>query len=188
MKCSTIISTAAVFLGLCLLLGAGSFALAQEHWGLQFQGNLNGYNEVPSVITTGSAQVTVAVASNQESLTVTLNFKLPSSDTLQSAALYLGQPGTTGGLVAYICGGGSQPACPATSPVTATIANTTADVPGIPAQGLAAGDLASVIQATEKGAVYVNVYTSQFPAPTTGTTGGEMRGQLTPGFGFGGAL
>lgn len=167
---------------MCLLLGAGSFGLAQEHSVGQFQANLNGYNEVPSIITTASGQVTVAVASNQDSLTVTLNFtKLPNTDTAQSAALYLGLPGTTGGVVAWICGGGSKPSCPttATGSVTATIATT--DVLAVTSQGLTAGDLASVIQGMGSGAVYVNVIASNFK-------NGEIRGQLAPGFSFGNVL
>lgn len=162
-------------LGLCLLVGAGTFAYAQEHGPGQSQANLNGYNELPAVLTTGSGQVTVTVASNQDSLAVTLNFtKLVG--TTPSASLYLGLPGTIGGLIAQICGASPLPACSTTSSTTATI--TSSDVAGIAAQGLAKGDLASVIQAIRSGAVYVNIDTSTFPT-------GEIRGQLGFGFGFG---
>jgi hypothetical protein len=51
---------------------------------------------------------------------------------------------------------------------------TSADVLAIAAQGLAAGDLASLIQAMGDGAVYVNVNTDKF-------INGEIRGQLGRG-------
>lgn len=162
-------------LGLCVLVSAATFAAAQEHGVGQFQANLKGYNEVPSVLTTGSGQVTVAVASNQDSLSITLNLtKLVG--TAPSAGLYLATPGTTGGLIAPICGASPLPACSTDSSTTATI--TSSDVAAIAAQGLAKGDLASVIEAIENGAVYVNVNSSAF-------SNGEIRGQLGPAFGFG---
>jgi hypothetical protein len=52
------------------------------------------------------------------------------------------------------------------------------DIAAIMAQGLTAGDIASVIQAIANGAVYVNVLTNKFP-------NGEIRGQLGRGFGVG---
>lgn len=42
----------------------------------------------------------------------------------------------------------------------------------IPAQGLTAGDLKSLIAAIRSGSAYVNVHTTRFPA-------GEIRGQLS---------
>jgi hypothetical protein len=120
--------------------------------------------------------VTVAVSSDQTSLDVTLKFgKLLG--VAQSASLYLGSPATTGGAVAALCGG-SAPACPTAAEGTVTITLTASDVLAVKAQGLAAGDLASVIQALANGAIYVNVVTDKF-------TNGEIRGQLGRGFSFG---
>lgn len=163
-------------LGFCLLTLTATFGFAGDGSQGMFKANLNGYNEVPSVVTPGSGQVTVAPSSDGKSLNITLNFtKL--AGVAQSAGLYLGNPATTGGLIAPICGG-TKPSCPTTADGTVTITIAAADVVAIAAQGLAAGDLASVIQAISNGAVYVNVLTNKFAS-------GEIRGQLGRGFGLG---
>jgi hypothetical protein len=169
--------------GLCLLLGTATLVIAddnQQGQG-QFKADLNGYNEVPAVLTTGSGQLALTLSSDQKSLEVTLKFtKLVG--VAQSAGLYLGFPGTTGGLIAPICGG-TKPTCPTAAAGTVTTTITAGDVPAIAAQGLTAGDLASVIQAVMNGAAYVNVLTNKF-------TNGEIRAQVQRGFdlgsGFGG--
>lgn len=161
---------------LCVLLATATLALANDPGNGQYKANLSGYNEVPAVLTTGSGQVTVAVSSDQTMLNVTLNFS-KLAGVAQSASLYLGSTGTLGGAVAPICGG-TKPACPTTADGTATIALSASDVLAVTAQGLAAGDLASVIQALENGEIYVNVVTTKFPT-------GEIRGQLGQGFSFG---
>jgi len=160
---------------LCLLT-MPTLALAKGHGEGQFKADLTGYNEVPAVVTTGSGQVTIAVSSDQTSLNVTLNFT-DLVGVAQSANLYLGLPGTIGGAVAPICGT-TKPACPTTADGTVTITLSASDVLAITAQGLAAGDLATAIQALANGAIYVNVTTTTFP-------NGEIRGQLGRGFGFG---
>jgi len=164
--------------GLCLLIGSATFVVADDNdQGLgQFKADLNGYNEVPAVLTTGSGQLTLTVSSDQKSLDVTLKFtKL--AGVAQSAGLYLGFPGTTGGLMAPICGG-TKPACPTAAAGTVTTTITAGDVLAIAAQGLTTGDLASVIQAVMNGAAYVNLLTNKF-------TNGEIRAQVQRGFDFG---
>ena len=158
---------------LCLLSAATLFA-GPEHGSSHFQANLSGYAEVPAVVTTGSAEATITVASDESSLTVTLKFtKL--AGTPSAAGLYLGLPATTGGLIAPLCGASPLPACTSDTSITTTIKGT--DIAGISAQGLNKGDLASVIKALSTGAVYLNVVTSTFP-------NGEIRGQVIRGFGF----
>jgi hypothetical protein len=159
----------------CLLLASVALAQPNEPFNGQFRANLTGYNEVPAVLTTGLGQLTVAASSDQTALNVTLNFnKLVG--VAQSASLYLGSSGTIGGTVALLCGG-TAPACPATADGTVTITLSASDVLAIPAQGLAAGDLASALQALANGAIYVNVITSKF-------ANGEIRGQVSRGFFF----
>ncbi len=159
-----------------LLVGTSIFAFGEDRGSGQFKGDLNGYNVVPAILTTGSGQVTVGVSSDQKSLSITLSFtKLEG--VAQSAGLYLGLPATTGGIFAPICGG-TKPACPTTADGSVTTTLAAGDVAAIPAQGLAAGDLASVIQALANGAVYVNIITSKF-------ANGEIRGQSGRGFSFG---
>ena len=156
----------------CAHLATATLALASAPAKGQFKADLTGFNEVPAVLTTGSGQVTVAPSSDQKSLAVTLNFtKLVG--VAQSASLYLGLPSTTGGAVALICGG-TKPACPTTADGTVTITLSANDVLAVPAQGLAAADLASALEALANGSIYVNVITNKFPS-------GEVRGQLGRG-------
>jgi hypothetical protein len=159
-----------------LLLVTASLPGAESHGAGQFKSVLTGFSEVPAILTTGSGQVTLAVSSDQKALDVTLKFsKLVG--VAQSANLYLGLPGTVGGTIAPICGG-TKPACPTTADGSVTVTLAAADVAAIAAQGLTAGDLASVIHAIANGAVYVNVITSKF-------ANGEIRGQIVRGFEFG---
>ena len=161
----------------CILLTTATLALADDDSGHgQFKADLTGYNEVPAVVTTASGQVTVAVSSDQTELNVTLNFS-KLLGVAQSASLYLGSSATTGGVVATLCGG-TTPACPTAADGMVTVTLSASDVLAVAAQGLAAGDPASVIQALANGALYVNVVTTKFP-------NGEIRGQLGRGFSFG---
>jgi hypothetical protein len=156
------------------LLAFAAIAAAKDNAHGNFKAGLSGDSEIPAVVTTGSGEVTVAVSSNQASLSITLDFsKLVG--VAMSSGLYLGLPATTGGVIAPICGG-TKPTCPAAATGTVTITLSASDVLAIPAQGLAAGDLASVLQALTNGAIYVNVITNKFP-------NGEIRGQLGRGNG-----
>jgi hypothetical protein len=151
-------------------------AAAEDHSEGQFKASLSGYNEVPSIASPGSGQVTLSVSSDQKSLSVTLNFA-QLAGVAQSAGLYFGLPATMGGLIAPICGG-TKATCPTTAAGTVTVTLAATDIAAIMAQGLTAGDIASVIHAIANGAVYVNVLTNKF-------ANGEIRGQLGRGFGLG---
>jgi hypothetical protein len=75
----------------------------------------------------------------------------------------------SGAVAAFLCGG-TKPACPAAGgTVSGTIV--AADVLAIPAQGLAAGDLAGLLKAMRAGVTYANVHTATFGS-------GEIRGQI----------
>jgi len=164
----------ALCLGACLASAAP--AVPNAHGNGQFKSALSGYSETPIVLTTGTGKITVAVSSDKTSLDITLTFsKLVG--VAQSASLFLGGPGSTGGAIAPICGG-TKPACPTAADGTVTVTLSASDIAAVPAQGLAAGDLASVITALTHGAIYANVITTKFP-------NGEIRGQVERGFSFG---
>jgi hypothetical protein len=157
-------------------LVASTLALADDHHdegdsqgGGAFNARLTGYNEIPAVLTTGAGKVRVIVSSDQTSLDVTLDFT-NLVGVAQSASLYLGLPGTAGGVAAHICGG-TKPACPTTASGAVTVTLASSDVLAISTQGLAVGDLTSFLQALSNNSIYANVLTNKFP-------NGEIRGQV----------
>ena len=107
-------------------------------------------------------------------ITFSLDFSDLSS-TLTVAHLHFAPSKVAGGVMIFLCGGGNQSACPATTSGTITAANVTG--PG--GQGIAAGDLDSALEAVHGNLSYANMHTTNFP-------GGEIRGQVRRGAGHGG--
>jgi len=142
---------------------------------------LTGYEEVPSVSTTGNGHFTARI-SNDESQ---IQWELSYSDlegAVQQAHIHIGNVGVSGGISVFLCTNlgngpaGTQP-CPAPP---ATISGTifAADVsPNIPAtlgarnQGLNTGEIDELIKAMRAGATYVNIHSSMWPL-------GEVRSQI----------
>ena len=136
--------------------------------------HLDGYQEVPAISTTGSGKFKIKV--NGDSA----QFKLRYSDLsspVKFAHVHFGREGVNGGVIAFLCGGGGKPACPASGEVTGTIVP--ADVIGPADQGIAAGEFAEFVRALKADAVYANVHTDTFGD-------GEIRGQVGHGHHFGG--
>ncbi len=134
-----------------------------------FRATFNGYEETPAINSNGSAELTLTL-NRDGSISFVLNYRGLSGPATASH-IHLGQRGVAGMVTIFFCGG-ARPACPGDSgSVTGTI--TAADVLAIPTQGLAAGDLTSVLRAMRAGKTYANIHTAQFP-------GGEIRGQIEP--------
>jgi hypothetical protein len=109
--------------------------------------------------------------SSSGTISFTLTFSGLTSNILVSH-LHFAPTKVAGGVMIFLCGGGNQPACPAAATsgtVTGTI--TAANVTGPAAQNIAAGDLASALEAVGDGLSYANIHTTNFP-------GGEIRGQV----------
>ena len=85
--------------------------------------------------------------------------------------IHFAQFNVAGGVMIFLCGGGGQPACPATTSGTIEGTITPANVTGPAAQGITAGDLASALKVIGDGEGYANLHTTAFP-------GGEIRGQI----------
>lgn len=138
---------------------------------------LGGFAEVPSVSTTGSGKLQISLDNAGTTLTFSLTYK-----DLQGAVswvdLNFGQASANGGQIAFLCGGGGKPACPASPTATAITGTIVAgNILGPATQGIAGpADWAEVLRAIRNGTVYANVHTSLFPA-------GEIRGQLRGGWG-----
>jgi hypothetical protein len=132
----------------------------------QFSARLDGYQETPSISTTGRGSFSARLQNGQ------IRYRLSYSGlegTANVAHIHFAQQHVAGDIVAWLCGGGGKPACPASGEVTGTIV--AADVVAVAAQGIAANELAELIRAMRAGAAYANVHSSTFG-------GGEIRGQI----------
>jgi hypothetical protein len=128
---------------------------------------LTGFQEVPPILSNGRGEFFAIIQDNNK-----ISFELKYSglsSAVMFAHVHFGQRGVNGGIVFFLCGGGSQDICPSSGTVSGTI--TANDVMAVPDQGVQAGDLAGVIRAIRRGVTYANVHTVNFPS-------GEIRGQL----------
>lgn len=161
--------------GFVVALAGGSIALAGVGKGKDddngFSARLIGFNEVPANNTAGHGDLTFTMTSTQ------ITFKLVYADLSgppAAAHIHVGQKNVNGGVSVFFCGGGGQPACPATTSGTVTGNIAAANVVGPTAQGFSVGDLAAVERAIKAGVTYANMHTAKFPA-------GEIRGQVRGG-------
>jgi CHRD domain len=130
--------------------------------------HLTGYQETPmSLSTTGSGSFRIKVRS--DGLHYRLRYEDLEADAT-AAHIHLGQKATTGGVIAFLCGGGGKAACPAREGTVEGVIRAS-DVIGPAGQGIAPTELAEVIRALRHGAVYANVHTTKY-------AGGEIRGQV----------
>jgi hypothetical protein len=132
---------------------------------------LTGYEETPqSLSSTGSGSFHATIDDRAREIRYSLTIGGLQTKVL-FAHVHFGQRATSGGVSAFLCGGGSKPApCPANGTVEGTIAP--ADVIGPTGQGIAPGEWDELVAAMRAGFTYANVHTSAFP-------GGEIRGQIS---------
>jgi CHRD domain len=159
-----IVTTSLVAAALLAVL-AGSTALAHGDRG--GKAKLNGYQEIPSVSTTGHGSFRARIRSDG------IHFTLRYEDLENPASvahIHFAERHVEGSVIAFLCGGGDKPACPAQEGrVTGVI--DASDVIGPASRGIEPGSLSEAIRALRRGAVYANVHTSRWP-------GGEIRGQV----------
>ena len=150
----------AVITAATLLLGVAGVAMANGDSNRNsFKARLTGYQEVPAINTAGQGSLKASVNSAGTVLTYTLTYT-GLSGPAGAAHIHFAQPGVIGGVVLWLCGGGGKPACPAAGvPITGTVnAGDAVALPGVAAQGMAAGDLGSVLKAMRAGVTYANVH------------------------------
>src|SRR3989449_10011613 len=94
---------------------------AEENNNPQFSATLSGFNETPQTIfSSGTGTFTATLSDDGTSLTYTLSYT--GLIGAFAAHIHLGPPATSGGVAAFLCGGGGKPSCPASSgTVTGTI-------------------------------------------------------------------
>jgi len=164
-------------LGGALLLALGSFALADEGSRSNADGRLIGYQEVPSVSSTGSGEFEGRIVGNSK-IEYTLSYRALEGSVTQ-AHIHFGQRSVNGGISVFLCTNlgngptGTQVCPPAPATVRGTIVP--ADVgPGAAGQGIAPGEFAELLAAIRAHKTYANVHTTKQP-------GGEIRAQLGKG-------
>jgi hypothetical protein len=158
-----LVAGAGVSFGATAMAGAG---------GVPIEATLSGYSEVPPISTMATGTFTANVTGNPATIDYSLTYSNLSS-TASAAHIHFGQPAVAAGIVAFLCGGGGKPPCPATGgTVTGTIV--AADIVALPTQGIAAGEINEVLRAMANGATYVNVHSANFGP-------GEIRGQIVRG-------
>jgi CHRD domain len=153
---------------LCGSLGVIT-ALAAPAMALDFVAHLDGFQQVPSVFTTGHGTFEASGQTGEQQLNYTLTYADLSAPTV--AHIHFGKASTNGGVLVFLCSGGNKPACPPSGTVEGTI--TPSDVQAIAAQGVTAGDFNALLAALVSQSAYVNVHTPDVPD-------GEIRGQIVP--------
>src|SRR5262245_49561100 len=145
------------YLAVCVLI-AGVSALADDDDGTKFRAKLTGLQEVPAILTSGTGTFTATLDPGGASISFTLTFSGLSSSA-GASHIHFAQPGVSGAVFVFFCGGGGKPACPAGGgTITGTI--TGADVVGVPAQGITAGSFSDLLRILKAGDGYVNVHTA----------------------------
>lgn len=163
------LGTVTVILG----LAAASYALAQGSTpgARQVRADLNGYQEVNSISTTGEGRFTASIDDENRLITYELSYAGLEGSTTNAAHIHFAQRSVNGGVNAFLCGGGDAPPCP---PIEGTVTGVidAADVLAAdPNRGIEAGAFEELVQAIRAGHTYVNVHTNKWP-------GGEIRGQI----------
>jgi hypothetical protein len=159
-----------VHLGLLVL---SAFAARGDGDATRFRATLVGVEETPAIFAAGHATFNAQILGGDTRIDFTLTYEDLTAPPL-AAHVHFGQRAVAGGVSYFLCGGGGKPACPPSTSGTISGTVVAADVVGPAAQGIAAGNLAAIIQMMRAGLTYANMHT---PAHT----GGEIRGQLKPG-------
>jgi hypothetical protein len=167
---------------LAALLGAvatalvtGSFAVARGGDGgkSQFKAPLDGWQEVPSVVTEGEGRFRARLV-DSDTIEFWLRYEDLEGDANQ-AHIHIGSHHESGGVSAWLCGAGgtAQPPCPPREGEVHWFIERD-DVTGPVTQGVEPLEIEDLIRALRNDEAYANVHTSKFG-------GGEIRGDLGRG-------
>jgi hypothetical protein len=176
-------------IGLAVLaLGADAIAAAPPPDGKNRVGaRLEGFQENPSLSTTGRGQVDLLIDDDAQTITFELTYDrlegvgttpYVTNGVVTQAHIHVGAEHVNGGVAVFFCGGGGKPPCPPMSG-TATGVIVPADITGPATQGINPGEptaFQELVNAIRAGYAYANVHTTRWP-------GGEIRGQLQEGKG-----
>ncbi|HKQ78908.1 MAG TPA: CHRD domain-containing protein [Blastocatellia bacterium] len=152
-----------------LLMAIFAFSVS-AYDGIKLRAKLVGEEEVPVVSTRASGEFEARIESDTE-ISYKLSYEGLEGGNVLFAHIHLGQNNVNGGVMTFLCGGGTKPtACPGPSgTVEGTIR--AADILGLGPQQVPAGGFEEFVRALHNGNAYVNVHTTASP-------GGEIRGQV----------
>jgi len=168
LKTTKLLAVLAAIVMLGSTMVAINFMVWAESETRDFKARLAGFSEVPAVSTMATGTFKAKLNQDGTMLEYELSYSGLSTTAL-AAHIHLGASRTNGGVIAFLCGGGGKPACPASGTVTGTINAT--NVIGPTSQGIAAGEFNELVRAMQSGVAYANVHTTNHP-------GGEIRGQI----------
>ena len=156
---------------LILVMMLGAPALAET-----LHASLDGFQEAPLTLsTTGRGEFRAKISEDETQIEFELSYQDLEADVL-FAHIHLGRPAIAGGVIAFLCGGGTKPACPGPREGTVTGTISASDIIGPTGQGIAAGEFVEVLEAIRERATYANVHSTLYP-------GGEIRGAIRRGKG-----
>ena len=160
-----------------VLFAVGSYAVAGPRDGpgkvpdsKKFEARLNGFQETPSVSSTGFGNFEAELV-NPTKLHYVFHYEGLEGGTSLFAHVHFGQRSVAGGVSFFLCGGSTKPtACP---DVQGTVEGdvTAADIVGPNGQGIEPRSFGEILRAMQAGQSYANIHTTRWP-------GGEIRGQI----------
>ncbi|PWU17021.1 MAG: hypothetical protein C5B48_16560 [Candidatus Rokuibacteriota bacterium] len=164
--------TASAFAAMLSLALLNTPALAESH-----QTKLEGFQEVPAVVTGASGQFKMKIANDDSSFDFELSYDAIEGAGVTQSHIHVGQESVNGGIVIFLCtnlappaGVPTPPTCPSPGGIV-TGTRTAADVLPQTTQGVSAHEFSAVLTAIRAGTAYANVHSTVSP-------GGEIRGQL----------
>jgi hypothetical protein len=165
------------FAALVAVFGLTVVATNADEGTLSLRAKLTGFQETPPTLSpsSGTFQATVIGSTLSYRLTYT---KLSTPAT--QSHIHFAQPGVAGGIFLWLCqsatkpGPAGTPICPPDGGTVSRSGVTAADIQGLPAQNLTAGDFAGFLRIISAGEAYVNIHTTAIP-------GGEIRGLVRSG-------
>ncbi len=163
----------------CLVIAAAVFGLLTGAAGAAgkraFKADLDSYQEVPALSTTGTGSFALRVNAAEDEASYELSYEGLEGGAVLFAHIHLGERHTNGGVIVFLCSNVvvpvSTPSCPPNDGTVVSGTLMAGDVIGPAGRGIAFGEFAEFVEALRAGATYVNVHTAGFGS-------GEIRGQV----------
>jgi hypothetical protein len=168
----------AALIALTIFFGEGT-ASSQERSGdleifrhrSRYTGWMDGFEENPSVVTTGWGRLRLRIDDRAQIIRFELSYDDLEGGAVSASHIHVAAKHVNGGVSAFFCGGGGKPACPMMQPAMITGMIVPSDVIGPAGQGIDPGEFDELVRAIRAGYTYANVHTTRWP-------GGEIRGQI----------